>query len=775
MSARRAQGRGWTGMEGRRWRWLAVDLVAMFALLALLGLEFWPVYASGQVFVAVLGFGLAGAAIALVGALLQWRAVAVALAALGAWFGLGTALIMPSAGLWGCVPTPRSLFGLLTGPVTAWRDMLTLPPPIGETSNLLVVPGLLALSSGVIAGSVSLRTEMPRLSWLPFGVAYLTAAALGSSVTGPPVLAGAGFVLVVLGWTSLRRTQQRSLLAAGGSRLRATSAIKAVAMLGLAGLAIAVVMPLIPVGLRATAREAVEPPIDLSQYPSPLQAFRANITEHLDDSLLEITGLPEGALVRVATLDSYDGVSFKAATVDDSGAEESTFTRVGEWIADDGPGEPGATTVRITGYTGVWVPTMGRTTQIRFTGQRRAALAENFFYHRASGTGLDTVGLGEGDSYELSFLASRRPPDQELADAAQGTADLVDVTGLSDLLIETAHAWTDGYPSAGAKALALETQLRGGYFSHGQDEEVRSLPGHSQARLATLLSDPQRMVGDAEQYASAMVLMARELGIPARVGYGYRGSGSSVVTGADVTAWAELQLEGHGWVVFDPTPPQDRILDSEDEPSPPTPEPQVANPPPPPQRPEPALPQEDLPITRADPPEQPDELDWGQIGAIAALTLIPLVTVVLPIVAVLVLKWRRRNRRRSASLPSTRASGAWSEVVDKARDLGRAPSAAATRSEQASQLLLDFPRIDASCDPLTVSRAVDRDVFAPEVPPVADVDQRWRETGELELGMRASVPRPRWWVGRASTRSFRKVRYPEAISGRQQSSGEGSP
>ncbi len=66
-------------------------------------------------------------------------------------------------------------------------------------------------------------------------------------------------------------------------------------------------------------------------------------------------------------------------------------------------------------------------------------------------------------------------------------------------------------------------------------------------------------IGFCEHYTNAMVLAARSIGIPARVVIGYQGgarnplNGDWVVREESAHAWAELWLDGEGWVRFDPT------------------------------------------------------------------------------------------------------------------------------------------------------------------------------------------------------------------------------
>lgn len=99
----------------------------------------------------------------------------------------------------------------------------------------------------------------------------------------------------------------------------------------------------------------------------------------------------------------------------------------------------------------------------------------------------------------------------------------------------------------------LEQRLRTG-FAYTLDlpaEEPRD-------PLATFLFD--RKKGHCEYFASAMTVMLRSLGIPARIVNGFQGgainrySGLLVVRASDAHSWVEAFLDGQGWAVFDPTP-----------------------------------------------------------------------------------------------------------------------------------------------------------------------------------------------------------------------------
>jgi hypothetical protein len=72
--------------------------------------------------------------------------------------------------------------------------------------------------------------------------------------------------------------------------------------------------------------------------------------------------------------------------------------------------------------------------------------------------------------------------------------------------------------------------------------------------------------GYCTYYASAMALMCRALGVPARFAQGYAAGeynperGTYVVREADAHAWVEVFFPGYGWAEFEPTPSQPLII-----------------------------------------------------------------------------------------------------------------------------------------------------------------------------------------------------------------------
>src|SRR5213078_5192102 len=73
----------------------------------------------------------------------------------------------------------------------------------------------------------------------------------------------------------------------------------------------------------------------------------------------------------------------------------------------------------------------------------------------------------------------------------------------------------------------------------------------------------QTQTGYCQHFAGAMALMARMLGIPARVAAGFVSgryvNGEWQVTDRDAHTWVEAWFRGYGWLPFDPTPGRGRL------------------------------------------------------------------------------------------------------------------------------------------------------------------------------------------------------------------------
>lgn len=170
-----------------------------------------------------------------------------------------------------------------------------------------------------------------------------------------------------------------------------------------------------------------------------------------------------------------------------------------------------------------------------------------------------------GGSYTVTSAAPpataealRRAPsaasDDALADDLRLPADR------PQPLADAARSFTQGARTDYDRALALQNHLRKDFH---YDVNAPLAQGYDAGGMASLEKFMQTRTGYAGHFAPAMALMAREVGIPARVAVGYLptaasrdangGTSFSVGTG-DAHAWPELYFENVGWVRFEPTP-----------------------------------------------------------------------------------------------------------------------------------------------------------------------------------------------------------------------------
>jgi transglutaminase-like putative cysteine protease len=118
---------------------------------------------------------------------------------------------------------------------------------------------------------------------------------------------------------------------------------------------------------------------------------------------------------------------------------------------------------------------------------------------------------------------------------------------------EIANDWTQGEDSDYDKVLAIQQHFHSNGFTYSIDVDVAD----DADALLTFLT--QTKTGFCQQYATAMAVLVRELGLPARIAVGYQAGtlqddGSYLVQSTDAHAWVEVFFEGYGWLPFEPTP-----------------------------------------------------------------------------------------------------------------------------------------------------------------------------------------------------------------------------
>ncbi len=159
--------------------------------------------------------------------------------------------------------------------------------------------------------------------------------------------------------------------------------------------------------------------------------------------------------------------------------------------------------------------------------------------------------------YQLSY-ASVEPTGEQLASAGRVPADILKKygtvpNGVPQIVESEARAITSGAANHYEQAVRLQS-----FFQDRKQfqYDLKAGYGYGYEAMAKFL---EQRKGFCQHFSATMAMMARELGIPARVVVGFlqpeRADGDTwVFTSFNVHAWPELYFEGVGWVKFEPTP-----------------------------------------------------------------------------------------------------------------------------------------------------------------------------------------------------------------------------
>ncbi|MGC1188911.1 MAG: DUF3488 and transglutaminase-like domain-containing protein, partial [Candidatus Acidiferrales bacterium] len=188
------------------------------------------------------------------------------------------------------------------------------------------------------------------------------------------------------------------------------------------------------------------------------------------------------------------------------------------------------------------------------------SMRRSYLVRDRTGSIFDPFYISERVRYDAVSLRTQNTP-AELRAAATTYPDQIRATYLQlpaldpripALALEiTAHS-----ASPYDKAAAIEAFLRTHY---GYTLDLSGPPPADP--LAYFLFE--KRAGHCEYFASAMTVMVRSLGIPARYINGFlpgefnQVDSEYVIRASDAHSWVEVYFPGYGWITFDPTPPSE--------------------------------------------------------------------------------------------------------------------------------------------------------------------------------------------------------------------------
>lgn len=174
--------------------------------------------------------------------------------------------------------------------------------------------------------------------------------------------------------------------------------------------------------------------------------------------------------------------------------------------------------------------------------------------------------LARGQNYTVSSMKLQPTPEQLLASGTRvpdGFEEYLALpTDTPPIIASTASTVTAGASGNYGRAIAIQEYLRSSPFLYSETAPVTE--GYDGAGVEYVAAFLEQHRGYCIHFASAMAVMARELGIPSRIIVGFQpghlitgddqGRKLFEVTTADLHAWPELYFNDIGWVQFEPTP-----------------------------------------------------------------------------------------------------------------------------------------------------------------------------------------------------------------------------
>jgi transglutaminase-like putative cysteine protease len=501
----------------------------------------------------------------------------------------------------GVIPTSETLETMQTELAFAWEILRFGAAPVLPVAGLVAVLAAVYWVLGAV-GIVGILSRRPSLVTVPALAFYLQLATLDRQPPGLRWLVA----FAVVGGMAVVAMANPGNPAAGRLRARSgmliprvsTAAAVTVAVLGAAGAVagantFAATMP-----ESGTLQWRTQTGIGSGLYGgSSFNLFvgmQQSIVSLSDEPLFYATvseSAPSNSDLywNLITLDTYDGANWLP------GAQSWAKQGATRWERADlefqGPTVPVAARVQVASLRESVLPTLYAPYTLR---SEEDLIREGFRVREDGSVGID-LRTNPGWEYEIeanvplpdiNYLASTggilSPIFAEAADAGVfgGSAtspqfldrpdDISDYLELPDDTANEVRTLARTVTSEGTttfeKALILEAWLSDrGTFTYDTDVDT----GHSSLDLAEWLLDPDSnnyRTGYCEQFATAMGVMARTLGIPSRVVLGFTpgdvqqqadGTDVIVVRERNAHAWVELWMNGQGWVRFDPTPRSD--------------------------------------------------------------------------------------------------------------------------------------------------------------------------------------------------------------------------
>ncbi|HET6627302.1 MAG TPA: DUF3488 and transglutaminase-like domain-containing protein [Nocardioidaceae bacterium] len=472
----------------------------------------------------------------------------------------------------GWIPTPSSMhevgLRIQDGVAAANGYAAPVPASVPQIHALLIVAGA---ATAVVVDFLACGLRRVPVAGLPLLAVYTAPVSiLDGGVSWIGFVFGAMSFLFLLANDEALRLSHWGRQIGGSQKVFdsvdsnvSTAAVRSSARkIGFTATGLAVVVPLFIPTLSANFFDGNGPGSggdgDSVTISNPMVNLKRDLARGRDVDLVWVTTPDKDpSYLRISVLDSFDGKTWKPSgrSIPVEQRAEGRLPRP-PGLEPDVPRTEVPYSIDIgSDFDSRWLPAPYPVYSIEVDGDWRYDTSTMDFISAADGQ--TTADL----SYQLralqiaptaAGLEASGPTSEEIFTPYTSLPD-----SLPDSVRELARGVTEQQVGKFAKAVRLQQWFReDGGFTYS----LERAPGNGNDDLEQFLGEgPDSRVGYCEQFAAAMAVMGRAIGIPSRVAVGFlrpeRVTGEQYVYSAhDLHAWPEMYFEGTGWVRFEPTP-----------------------------------------------------------------------------------------------------------------------------------------------------------------------------------------------------------------------------
>ncbi|WP_460580038.1 transglutaminase family protein [Humibacter ginsengisoli] len=460
---------------------------------------------------------------------------------------LVTAMFAPRTALLGFIPTPATAveFGdLVSRARVSFYNQGVPADPLPEFLFLIVaVGGVIAWTSDLVA--IVLRR--PALVGIVVASALIAPASLLDGGISPVSL-----ILCLIAYLLLLRVDVRARRGTGAEIATSLS-------IAAGAIVVALVIGTTAPGFQQIGRQAIPAAgVLFGQGVNPLIDLGADLRRPVPVTVIDYsTTAPSPGYLQMTTLDAFSGEVWRHTKSPSTFFSSSTSIGTAPGLSKHVKTSTVVTDVQVHNMTSQWLPAPYPVSKVE-------GLNGSWAWERndltISGLTATTV-----DQQYTAISKAVQPTARQLRDAGTNYPDSVqdDLSvprNAPAVIRATALSVTAGATTPYDMAVELQSYFHDGDFRYSLDAPKNGgYDGDTPGTIATFL---EQKAGYCVHFAAAMVFMARELGIPARIAVGYLPgvitgtSGSTTqyqVTSDDLHAWPELYFPGVGWVPFEPT------------------------------------------------------------------------------------------------------------------------------------------------------------------------------------------------------------------------------